>query len=150
MKALLLALVTLSAVAAQDSSARAKIKAEAARRAQLTPEQRAALWKAESEAFMKSAPGQVTTVQPILSPHTAVLIPATRPVAKPTPGVTDELAAGIKVGMDREEVLAKLGTPFSKLVSSDADRFTYRLISGGMFKLDFEDGQVRQIQNLSR
>ena len=57
----------------------------------------------------------------------------------------DDKAAGIVVGTAREEVLRKLGAPYTK-ISGDFERYTYLLESGNTLKLDFENGRVTEIR----
>lgn len=66
---------------------------------------------------------------------------------KPVLKLADSLAANIAVGADRSEVLQKLGEPSSR-IAGDFERFTYQLQSGGMLRIEFEDGRVTKVQNV--
>lgn len=65
--------------------------------------------------------------------------------AKPVAKVGDDLAAGITVGAGENDVLQKLGEPYSK-ISGDFERFTYLLESGGTLRIEFEEGRVTKVQ----
>src|SRR3984885_13275111 len=64
--------------------------------------------------------------------------------AKPTSKLADDLATRIGVGADRREVLQKLGEPDSK-ISGDVERFNYQLQSGGLLRIELENGRVTKI-----
>ena len=59
--------------------------------------------------------------------------------------ITDERAKSIPLGSLRADVLEKLGEPYVR-ISGDAERFTYRLTSGKLARLDFENGKLVQIR----
>ena len=65
--------------------------------------------------------------------------------ADSTAKLADDLAAGIAVGAGRNEVLQKLGEPYSK-ISGDSERFIYQLQSGGTLRIELEDGRVTKVQ----
>jgi hypothetical protein len=60
--------------------------------------------------------------------------------------LADDLAASIAVGAGRNEVLQKLGEPYSK-ISGDSERFIYQLQSGATLRIELEDGRVTKIQS---
>ncbi|MGA2598465.1 MAG: hypothetical protein ABSH09_15925 [Bryobacteraceae bacterium] len=70
------------------------------------------------------------------------------PMAKAETAVklADDLAASIAVGAGRNEVLQKLGEPYSK-ISGDSERFIYQLQSGATLRIELEDGRVTKIQS---
>lgn len=68
--------------------------------------------------------------------------------AKPAPKsskLSDAVLDEIAIGADRDAVVTKLGRPYSK-ITGDVERFTYRLASGGIAKIDVESGRVTQIK----
>ena len=95
--------------------------------------------------FINPAPARV---RPRPAPALTVvgrLIPAD-PATEASPvKLEDDKAAGIVVGTAREEVLRKLGAPYTK-ISGDFERYTYLLESGNTLKLDFENGRVTEVR----
>jgi hypothetical protein len=65
---------------------------------------------------------------------------------KPTVKLADDLAASIGAGVERSEVLRKLGEPDSK-ISGDVERFIYQLQSGGTLRIELEDGRVTKVRS---
>jgi hypothetical protein len=66
--------------------------------------------------------------------------------AQPKVQLADDLAAGIGIGAERNEVLRKLGEPDSR-ISGDVERFIYQLQSGGTLRIQLEDGRVTKVQS---
>lgn len=63
---------------------------------------------------------------------------------KPMLKLADDRASSIAVGADRNEVLQKLGEPYSR-ISGDFERFTYQLKSGGTLSIESEGGRVTKV-----
>ena len=95
--------------------------------------------RVRSGAWMDSIQGLCQAAARSDSETTAV---ETKPMLK----LADDRASSIAVGADRNEVLQKLGEPYSR-ISGDFERFTYQLKSGGTLSIKLEDGRVTKVHS---
>jgi len=77
----------------------------------------------------------------IPDPYISVAAAPEQPARK----VADELLKDVTIGTGRDDVIRKLGEPYSK-ITGDFERYTYLLVSGSAAKLDIEGGLVRQVR----
>ena len=72
--------------------------------------------------------------------------PAAQPDQQPSSAVVTEAQVNsIALGSARTDVVQQLGEPYMK-ISGDTERLTYRLTSGNIARLDFDNGKLTQIR----
>jgi hypothetical protein len=101
----------------------------------------------EVDAAFKVAPRKTTTavstVNPLpVSPDVKIAADLQKPTVI---RATEENVNSLALGTGRLEVEQNLGTPDSR-ISGDTERLTYRLTSGKLARLEFENGKLARIR----
>ncbi|MBZ5633499.1 MAG: hypothetical protein LAO55_10270 [Acidobacteriia bacterium] len=90
----------------------------------------------------KVRPTRAKPAEPKQTPSTTAPIPRAAP-AVPSPVITEEQVNSVPLGSARADVVQTLGEPYMK-ISGDTERLTYRLTSGYLARLEFENGKLTQ------
>ena len=101
-------------------------------------------WIADYDAKIRAFDAQMAPYKTKRASR-SVTQPTKKSAKRQSAPLAEELVNSIPLGSTRTDVVGQLGEPYMK-ISGDTERLTYRLTSGNLARLDFDNGKLAQIR----